>query len=502
MKRTKSTETNTLNASTDKLSTKLRQKSVGQSSEMDLERSIIEDRTPTLVIHPHVKDNLGRGSAYASANFTDRTTGAGLTDYAVRLPEAQLSEAVSLAEAIDLDVREAVVATLTGPKPATYLGTGKVEEMAQLIEDREIELVVMDCELTPGQQRNLERVWGVKVIDRTGLILEIFGARAQTKEGRLQVELAHLTYQKSRLVRSWTHLERQRGGSGFLGGPGETQIESDRRMIDERIVKLKRQLETVVRTRGLHRKARQKVPYPVVSLVGYTNAGKSTLFNRLTAAEVMAEDMLFATLDPTMRRVQLPSGRIIILSDTVGFVSNLPTHLVAAFRATLEEVVEADVVIHVRDISHPETDAQARDVERILKSLAVENDTDHLIFEALNKTDLLDEETRMEILGRTGYGDNSVAISAVTGAGVESLLKLIEEKLAGRDEVRDLVLSASDGALLAWFYKNARVLSRNDLDNGDVAITVLISAADWGRFEKDTGRSGEKQKRPRHKLIL
>lgn len=442
------------------------------STELEFERSVIADRTPTLVLHPYIKESTGR----------DRSLWP--VEAASRLPEAQLAEAVSLAEAIDLDVRETAIAPLNAPRPATYLGSGKVEELGELIKDRDIHLVVADCELSPGQQRNLEKAWGVKVIDRTGLILEIFGARAKTKEGRLQVELAHLTYQKSRLVRSWTHLERQRGGFGFLGGPGETQIEADRRMLDERIVKLRKQLETVVRTRGLHRKARQKVPYPVVALVGYTNAGKSTLFNRLTAADVMAEDMLFATLDPTMRRVRLPSGRIVILSDTVGFVSNLPTHLVAAFRATLEEVIEADIVVHVRDIAHPETEAQAEDVTAILKDLDVQDDADHVLVEALNKTDLLDAETRTEILGRTAYGKAAVAISALTGAGVESLLRLIEDRLAARDEDREIVVAPSDGATLAWLYANGRVVTREDREDG-IHLRVRIAAADWGRFTKD-----------------
>ncbi|MDA5193819.1 GTPase HflX [Alphaproteobacteria bacterium LMG 31809] len=418
-------------------------------------------------------------------------------DVATRLPEAQLAEAISLAEAIDLDVREAIIVGLSGPKPSTYLGSGKVEEVGELIEAREIDLVVVDCELMPRQQRNLEKAWGVKVIDRTGLILEIFGARAQTREGRLQVELAHLTYQKSRLVRSWTHLERQRGGTGFLGGPGETQIEADRRMLDDRIIKLKKQLETVVRTRGLHRRARQKVPYPVVALVGYTNAGKSTLFNRLTAADVMAEDMLFATLDPTMRRVRLPSGRLVILSDTVGFVSNLPTHLVAAFRATLEEVVEADVIVHVRDIAHPESDAQARDVTMILKDLSVEEDAEHVMIEGLNKTDLLDEDARMEVLGRTGYGKTAVALSALTGAGVESLLRLVEDQLASRDEEREIVIASEDGAMLAWIYAHGQVLDRMDGEDG-VHLHVRLAAADWGRYEKERGAVSTK--RPRQKL--
>ncbi|RUW17601.1 GTPase HflX, partial [Mesorhizobium sp. M4B.F.Ca.ET.013.02.1.1] len=311
-----------------------------------------------------------------------------------RSAEARHDEAVGLAGAIDLDPVHTAVVTVTDPRPATLLGSGKVAEFADIVKERHAELVIVDHPLTPVQQRNLEKEFNAKVLDRTGLILEIFGERARTKEGTLQVELAHLNYQKGRLVRSWTHLERQRGGAGFLGGPGETQIESDRRQLQEKIIKLKHELETVRRTRDLHRAKRKKVPFPVVAIVGYTNAGKSTLFNKLTGAGVLAEDMLFATLDPTLRRVRLPHGTPVILSDTVGFISDLPTHLVAAFRATLEEVVEADLVIHLRDISDPDTAAQAEDVERILADLGVDASDAKRVIEVWNKIDLLDEGNR------------------------------------------------------------------------------------------------------------
>lgn len=422
--------------------------------------------TRALVIHPHVK-NAGRAAGVAE----------------IRLPEARLEEAVALAEAIDLEIVDTMLFPIGEPRPATYMGRGKVEEIADAVKELEIELVVADCELSPGQQRNLERAWNTKVIDRTGLILEIFGERAQTREGRLQVELAHLSYQRSRLVRSWTHLERQRGGFGFLGGPGETQIELDRRMLEERIGRLRKALDSVVRMRQLHRRARKRVPYPVVALVGYTNAGKSTLFNRLTTAEVLAEDMLFATLDPTMRKIKLPSGRIVILSDTVGFVSNLPTHLVAAFRATLEEVVEADVVIHVRDIAHPETAAQKADVVRILKDLGVGEEETPPVIEALNKADLLSEADMYELTGRTVKQPQAVLISALTGSGITDLLEAVDEALSARGELHELVLGPADGAALAWLYANGQVIEREDKADG-VHLHVKLDEAAWGRFSK------------------
>ncbi|WP_372614519.1 GTPase HflX, partial [Aquicoccus sp.] len=348
-----------------------------------------------------------------------------------RDPARALEEAVSLAEALPgLEVVGQEVVRLPRPHPGLLFGTGKIEELKVRIEAAEVELVLVDGPVSPVQQRNLEKKWGVKLLDRTGLILEIFSDRAATREGVLQVEMAALSYQRTRLVRAWTHLERQRGGLGFVGGPGETQIEADRRAIDEQLVRLRRQLAKVVKTRDLHRKARAKVPYPIVALVGYTNAGKSTLFNRLTGSDVMVKDMLFATLDPTMRRVQLPDGGPeVILSDTVGFISDLPTELVAAFRATLEEVLAADLIVHVRDISHPETQAQAEDVEAILASLGVADETPQI--EVWNKIDLLDEGARGAAVNAAARDENVVALSAVTGQGVADLLARISDRLGG-----------------------------------------------------------------------
>ena len=366
-------------------------------------------------------------------------------------------------------------------RPSTLLGAGKVEEYRTLIEAEQIEVVIVDAPLTPVQQRNLERAVGSKVIDRTGLILEIFGERARTAEGRLQVELANLSYQRTRLVRAWTHLERQRGGLGAVGGPGETQIEADRRMLDDRIVQLKRKLEQVTRTRELHRKTRREAPYPVVALVGYTNAGKSTLFNRLTEAKVLARDMLFATLDPTMRAVDLPSGRRVILSDTVGFVSDLPTHLVAAFRATLEEVLEADVIVHVRDISHADSGAQRDDVLAVLEQLGVAVESNERLFEAWNKADLLDAGRRDSLsAGAAGEG-GGVLVSAVSGEGVEALCAEIDGKLTARHELLEIRLDPANGADLAWLYRNGEVLERRDGEDG-LQLTVGLppeKAARW-----------------------
>jgi GTP-binding protein HflX len=400
--------------------------------------------------------------------------------------DSALAEIVGLAEAIGLDVRIAECVPIAAKRPSTLFGKGKVQDLEGAIAAADVGLVIVDTALTPVQQRNLETEWKVKVIDRTGLILEIFGARAQTREGRLQVELASLSYQRSRLVRSWTHLERQRGGFGFLGGPGERQIESDRRMIDQRITRLKLELTTVKRTRKLHRESRSRVPYPIVALVGYTNAGKSTLFNRLSNADVMVDDMLFATLDPTMRALKLARGPQVILSDTVGFISNLPTDLVAAFSATLEEVLSADIIIHVRDVSHADTEAQREDVIEVLKKLGLDETDQRPTIEVLNKIDLLSPEDREAAITRANRNDSLVALSAVTGQGAETLLEAISDTLMKEREVLEVTVRHDDGATLAWLHAHGDVLEHHSED-GQSRLKVSLTPADAGRYRHRHG---------------
>ena len=436
------------------------------------------------MIGPYPRDR--RGGVRARSAASDRS------------PAARLDEAVGLARAIELEVVEAGIAPLSEINPATFIGKGKVDEFAGVVKSLDAGLVVMDCALSPVQQRNLEKAWHAKVLDRTGLILEIFGRRARTREGALQVELAHLTYQRGRLVRSWTHLERQRGGFGFLGGPGETQIEADRRIIAERIARIKQELEGVKRTRHLHRESRKRVPYPIVALVGYTNAGKSTLFNRLAASRVLSADMLFATLDPTLRAVDLPHGERVIVSDTVGFISDLPTTLIAAFRATLEEVIEADLILHVRDVSHDDTEAQSRDVAKVLDELGIERSERRLV-EVWNKIDRLSEEARERVANLVERNQTpAVLVSAVTGEGLEHLKTLIEQELAGARTSYEVTIEGADGAGMSWLYRNAEVLGKAVAEDGRVTMTVRVHPANaqlllakfQGRVRAANGRQG------------
>jgi GTPase len=396
--------------------------------------------------------------------------------------DARLDEAEGLALAIGLYVLEKQALRVRSPRAGTLLGAGQVEAIAERIELLEIELLVIDGALTAIQQRNLEETTKVKVIDRTGLILEIFGERAATAEGRLQVELAHLDYQAGRLVRSWTHLERQRGGFGFLGGPGETQIEADRRMIRDRMARLRRELQQVQRTRGLHRSRRKRAPWPTIALVGYTNAGKSTLFNRLTRATVLAEDMLFATLDPTLREIGLPSVEKAILSDTVGFVSDLPTQLVAAFRATLEEVTSADIIVHVRDIAHPNSKAQRDDVIRILSELGIGQEGPPII-ELWNKIDLLNAEQREELENISLKQNDIFLISAETGEGLEKFKHALSLRIGTGNETRELTLHGRDGEALSWLHSKGKVES-DEGEGGEIRIKASLSARNWGQFDK------------------
>jgi GTPase len=413
----------------------------------------------------------------------------------VRAPQARLEEAIGLAAAVALEIVHAALQPTRQWRPATLLGDGAVKALAAIVEERQVEVAVIDAAVTPVQQRNLERAWKCKVIDRTGLILEIFGERARTHEGRLQVELAALSYQRSRLVRSWTHLERQRGGFGFVGGPGESQLEIDRRLIGERIGKLKREIDGVKRTRGLQRAARKRVPYPTVALVGYTNAGKSTLFNRLTRASVVAADQLFATLDPTVRQITLPSGRKAILSDTVGFISDLPTQLVAAFRATLEEVTEADLIVHVRDIHHPDSEAQRADVLGVLDELGLDDRLEGRVIEALNKIDLLEPEKMARLRNQLRHGSNgqgrhdtapdipAIPLSAATGEGCEALLAALDAMLARDRDLVEMAVPVTDGAALAWLYAHGEVVRRHD-DEAEAHLAIRLSPADLQRYRQ------------------
>jgi GTP-binding protein HflX len=436
----------------------------------------LQGRVNTIVLAPVLAKTQSKKVAAPSSG------GASL-----RSPQARLQEAVGLAAAINLDVKASGLVPVPSPRPATLFGSGKVEELKGLMRTEEAELVIVDHPLTPVQQRNLETAWNAKVLDRTGLILEIFGQRAHTREGRLQVELAHLTYQKSRLVRSWTHLERQRGGFGFLGGPGETQIETDRRIIGERIDVIRKELEQVKRTRALHRESRQRVPYPAAALVGYTNAGKSTLFNALTGASVFSEDTLFATLDPTIRSLHLPGGSKAVLSDTVGFISNLPTQLVAAFRATLEEVLEADLILHVRDIADHASASQRADVIAVLGGLGIEAEAEpDRIIEVWNKADLLDDAALKRIAGEAKRV-SAVLVSAVTGFGLDALRAAIERKLNRARQTIEIMLKPDEGSLSNWIYENCEVVARSALDEGITALRIRVPPEKRDRLARLAG---------------
>ena len=433
-------------------------------------------RVKAVVLAPVIGRRSGRaGKPGSRAQSSDRS------------PQLRLDEAAGLAAAIDLDVRASGLVPVPRPRPATLFGAGKVEELAGLIRAEEAELVIVDHPLTPVQQRNLETAWNAKVLDRTGLILEIFGERARTREGSLQVELAHLVYQKSRLVRSWTHLERQRGGFGFLGGPGETQIETDRRLLSERIDVIRKELVQVSRTRALHRKSRQRVPYPSVAVVGYTNAGKSTLFNALTGAGVLAEDILFATLDPTIRALDLPGGSKAVLSDTVGFISDLPTTLIAAFRATLEEVLEAELILHVRDIASETSASQREDVNAVLGELGIETEAEpDRLLEVWNKADLLDESALRRARAEAKRA-GAVLVSAVTGEGADALLAEIERRLNRRRQTLEIALRPEEGSLSNWIYENCEVVARKDLGDGVTALRIRIAPEKRDRFARLAG---------------